>query len=58
MTKWYAVQMESTDEWGYGSHDLDEAIKMLKEQGAGLIAVIDDETNCCIEEIPYEVAIS
>lgn len=51
---WYAVQKESTDEWSYGSHDLEEAKAMLREQGEGLIAVIDEEDNFCIEEIYYD----
>jgi len=54
MKKWYAVQMESTDDWGNGSYDYNEAVEMLKEQGAGLIAVIDEETNYCLEEIRFE----
>lgn len=27
---------------------------MLKKQGMGLIAVIDEDTNVCINEIEYE----
>lgn len=48
---WYAVQKDSTDEWGNGSFDREEAVKMLKKQGYGLIAVIDEETQTCVEEI-------
>ena len=51
---WYAVQKTREDAWDYGSHDKDEAIKMLKEQGSGLIAVIDEEDSFCLEEILFE----
>ena len=54
MKKWYAVQKDSTDTWDFGSHDYNEAAQMLKEQGYGLIAVIDEESNVCDEEIQYE----
>jgi len=49
---WYAVQKDNTDPWDYGSHNYDEAIKMLKQQGEGLIAVINDDF--CEEEIKYD----
>ena len=52
--KWYAVQRESSDPWDNGTYNYDEAIKMLREQGEGLIAVIDEESNYCIEEIRFE----
>lgn len=52
--KWYAVQMTTEDDWGYGSSDLEEAKRMLKEQGQGLIAVIDVESNFCEAEITYD----
>ena len=51
---WYAVQKTREDAWDNGTHDLDEAKEMLKEQGYGLIAVIDEESNFCEEEIEYE----
>lgn len=54
MIKWYAVQKDSTDAWDNGSYDYDEAVRMLKERGEGLIAVIDDENKVCIEEITIE----
>ena len=54
MKKWYAVQKESSDAWDYGSYDLDEAVKMLKEQGHGLIAIIDEEDSFCDGVIEYE----
>ena len=49
---WFAVQRDSEDDWSFGSYDKDEAIKMLKRQGCGLIAVINNMT--CMEEIYYE----
>ena len=57
MTKWYAVQETREDAWDYGSHNYDEAVEMLKKQGHGLIAVIDEDENFCIEEIEYEDAV-
>lgn len=56
--KWYAVQETPDDDWGWGSYDYDEAVKMLKEQGHGLIAVIEEseQENFCLEEIQYEEA--
>ena len=53
MAKWYAIQKTREDAWDYGTHDLEEAKKMLKEQGYGLIAVIDEESNTCEEEIEF-----
>ncbi|MBQ2001855.1 MAG: hypothetical protein II240_00975 [Bacteroidaceae bacterium] len=52
--KWYAVQRDREDAWDNGSFDYDEAVAMLRTQGEGLIAVIDDETNVCIEEIEID----
>ena len=56
MKKWYAVQETTDDDWGWGSHYYDEAVRMLKEQGHGLIAVIEEDEldNFCVEEIEYE----
>ena len=51
---WYAVQRTRDDDWSTGSHDLEEAKKMLKDQGCGLIAVIDEETSFCEEEITFD----
>lgn len=57
---WYAVTDELNDDvdWGYGSYDLEEAKKMLREQGRGEIAVINKPENLaeslCIDEIPFE----
>ena len=28
---WYAVQFDPTDEWGTGSYDFDEAVRMLRK---------------------------
>lgn len=57
-TLWYAVQTDREDDWGTGSYDYGEAVQMLKEQGCGLIAVIDEGNDpseaLCVEEIEYE----
>ena len=50
--KWYAVQMKSSDDWDNGSADFEEAKAMLKKQGCGLIAVIEDDV--CEEEIKFD----
>lgn len=54
---WYAVQESPEDAWDYGDYDYEVALKMLKEQGRGLIAVINEETRCCEEEIRYDEVI-
>ena len=51
---WFAVQENSADAWDNGSHNYDEAVQMLLEQGHGLIAVIDEDTNYRVQEITYE----
>lgn len=51
--KWYAVQMDNSDDWDNGSFDFDEAKEMLKHQGRGLIAVIVNE-DYCDEEITFD----
>ena len=51
---WYAVQADSTDDWSYGSDDYDTAVEMLWQQGHGLIAVINEDTSFCEDEIRYE----
>ena len=58
IARWYAVQETPDDDWDNGSYDYDEAVKMLKEQGHGLIAVIEEsnQENFCIEEISFEEA--
>lgn len=40
------------DAWDYGSDRYEVAVEMLKEQGHGLIAVIDGDV--CVEEIELE----
>lgn len=50
--KWYAVQENRNDPWDYGSEDYCIAVEMLREQGHGLIAVIENDT--CVEEIEYD----
>ena len=54
MGKWYAVQERSSDAWDNGSYSFEAAVEMLKEQGAGLIAVINEETHFCEQEIRLE----
>lgn len=51
---WFAVQEDSTDAWDNGTHDYEDAVRMLLEQGCGLIAVIDEDTNYCVQEITYD----
>lgn len=49
MEKWYAVMEDNEDtDWGYGSKDYEEAVKMLKEKGweDGYIAVIENGDYC------------
>lgn len=55
--RWYAVQEDAEDDWGYGSYDYDEAVKMLKSQGCGQIAVIRQAAGFCENEIPYDSVI-
>lgn len=54
MKVWYAVQESREDAWDNGSHDMQEAVQMLAEQGSGLIAVIDEDQDFCLNEIEYE----
>ena len=51
---WYAVQNEPEDAWDYGSYSYHEALEMLKNQGHGLIAAIDTQTNFCLDQIFYD----
>lgn len=51
---WFALQETSGDPWDNGTHDYEDAIRMLKEQGHGLIAVIDEDTNYCAQEIAFD----
>lgn len=52
--KWFAVQKDRTDQWDNGSYNYLEAVEMLETQGCGLIAVIDENSGLCVEEIEYE----
>lgn len=52
------MQETREDAWDYGSHEYEKAVEMLKEQGSGLIAVIDEDSNVCIEEIEYKEAMA
>ena len=51
---WYAVQETQNGDWDKGSYAYEEAKEMLKEQGFGLIATINDKTNVCLDEQFYE----
>lgn len=51
---WFAVQEDSADAWDNGTYNYEKAIQMLLEQGHGLIAVIDEDTNYCVQEITYD----
>jgi hypothetical protein len=51
---WFAVQEDSTDAWDNGTYNYEKAVQMLLEQGHGLIAVIDEDTNYCVQEITYD----
>ena len=50
----YAVQETSEDPWDYGSYKREKAIKMLKEQGHGQIAVIDHYDTFCLDVMYYD----
>lgn len=54
MTTWYAVLKNPDDDWDNGSYDKAEAIEMLREQGYGEIAVIDEEENYCDESWGFD----
>ena len=51
--RFYAVQETPDDPWDYGSYDFAEAIRMLREQGDGLIAVIEQDAieTFCVDVI-------
>ena len=52
--RWYAVMRDKQDDdWGYGSHDLEEAKEMLVGLCVddGYIAVI--ENDVCVQELGY-----
>lgn len=49
---WYALQSDPSDAWDNGTTDKDEALRMLKSSDKyNLIAVINDDTGVCIDEI-------
>lgn len=52
---WHAVMKDREDnDWGYGSHDLEEAKKMVAPfiEDGGYIAVIEDgDDPICVDEI-------
>lgn len=50
---WYAVLMNREDtDWGTGSHDYNEAVRMGQETGADEIAVIDESGDpVCVDVI-------
>ena len=52
-TRWYAVRESRQDGWSNGSYSYDEAVAMLKAQGQGLIAVINERSGEYEEEIEY-----
>lgn len=51
--RFYAVQKTPDDPWDYGSYDFAEASQMLREQGDGLIAVIEEDAveTFCVDVI-------
>ena len=52
-TRWYAVRESRQDGWSNGSYNYAEAVAMLKSQGHGLIAVINENSGEYEEEIEY-----
>lgn len=57
MKKWFAVMRDADDnDWGTGSYDYDEAVKMVRPYipDGGYIAVIEEGNDpICIEEIRF-----
>lgn len=53
-TLWYAVQIDSEDDWGTGSFSYDEAVKMVKESNGRYSQIAVIENDVCIEEIKAE----
>lgn len=53
---WYAVLRDDEDnDWGHGSCNYHEAVKMARNMGEGArIAVIDDREKICEEIIMQE----
>ena len=52
---WYAVLMDRYDEdWGTGSHDYAEAVRMGQKMNADEIAVIEEGKDpCCVDVISW-----
>lgn len=49
---WYAVQADSSDDWGTGSFNREKAVEMAKQWGYPLIAVVEMGADpVCIDEI-------
>lgn len=53
---WYAILFDNDDtDWGYGTYDRDGAIDRARfareDYPDAYIAVIDEESGCCVEEI-------
>jgi translation initiation factor IF-3 len=50
---WYAIEKDEDDnDWGTGSFDYDEAVKMAHDQNCTIIAVIEDgDDPICVDEI-------
>lgn len=51
--RWYAVRESRGAAWDNGSDDYQTAVAMLKDQGHGLIAVINENSGVCEEGIEY-----
>lgn len=51
---WFAVQEDSADAWDNGTYNYKKAVDMLKKQGHGLIAVIDQDHDYCVQEIAFD----
>lgn len=56
MKLWYAVLLDHEDnDWGTGSHDHDEAVRMVRNLHSiypdAYIAVINEDTNVCVKTI-------
>lgn len=49
---WYAVMETPEDDWSCGSYDFQESKEMLRKQGKGRIAMIED--NACEKEMFIE----
>lgn len=50
----FAVQESNEEAWDYGSESLVKAVKMLKEQGNGLITVVEADDSFALDEMTLE----